>query len=169
MWSWLAAASAHDLELEGQVRALLKGLVPDLEAAAGRRFDHLPRIVFTDPASETPRLVAEFSRTMPAERAFDTAALLAAASFAAYLPASDEIVVFADNLDAIADPGGTLRADVLRCTIAHELVHALQAQQLPEVMSAFDDDTLMQRIAIEGQAAVLGERACGRPAGTGYL
>jgi hypothetical protein len=163
-------ARANDDALEAQVRSLIAGLAPDVEAAAGRRFDHLPKIVFTDPETETPRLVEQFARTMSQERAFDTATVLVSAAFAAYLPDGDEIVVFAEHLDTVPnDADGALRADVLRCTLAHEMVHALQAQQVPEVMGAFDDDTLMQRIAIEGQASVLGDRACGRPAGIGYL
>lgn len=170
MW-WLAGiAAAQDLVLEKQVRELVGGLVPDVEQAAGRRFDHLPRIVFTDPEAETPRLVEQFAHTMSRERAFDVATLLVSVAFAAYLPEGDEIVVFAEHFDTLPEaPGGSLRDDVLRCTLAHELVHALQAQQAPEVMNAFDDDTLMQRIVIEGQASVLGERACGRPAGVGYV
>src|SRR5262249_48559259 len=128
----------------------------------------VPTIILTDPATETPRMVEQFARTMSRERAYETAAVLASVAFAAYLPEGDEIVVFADHLGDVVDDGA-LRSDVLRCSLAHELVHALQAQQLPELMQSFDDETLMQRIAIEGQAEVLGERACGRPAGIGYL
>jgi hypothetical protein len=168
MWCWFAAAFAGDPVLEDQVRTLMGDLVPAVQAAAGRPFDHLPRIVLTDPATETPLLVEQFARSMPRERAWETAAVLAAYAFAAYVPDGDEIVVFADRFSDIADDGD-LQSDVLRCSLAHELVHALQAQQEPELMAAFEAQSLMQRIAIEGHAQVVGEKACGRAAGVGYL
>ncbi|MDX2192950.1 MAG: hypothetical protein NW201_06325 [Gemmatimonadales bacterium] len=151
------------------IAPLVDSLLPAVERAAGLRFRAKPRAVVRSREEVKAFLLRQFARDLPAAR---LRGLTGAYRLFGLLPDSLDLGALALQLygDQVAGywdhEAGVLvgvegaDAQQLRLVLAHELVHALQAQDVPVDSILRDrsdaDRTAAAQAVLEGQATVAG-------------
>ncbi|HXG43514.1 MAG TPA: hypothetical protein VNJ71_02030 [Gemmatimonadales bacterium] len=154
---------------EQVVRRLVDSLQPAVERAAGLRFTTPPRAEVRSRDQVRAYLVHKLDQELPPAKA---RGLQAAYRLLGLLPDSIELRpllldLFTEQIVGYYEPDSTTlfvvahaNREVLRLTVAHELVHALQHQYLPLdsiLEQGGDNDRLSAAQAVlEGQATLVG-------------
>ncbi len=165
MWLIASVYAAVDVD---QARSMLVELQPLVEREAGRRFDTLPDLAIARTDDVAVRLAeqrqvyarflgsaADAQARIDAGHAADVAIL--ANSSAIYSRLDDTIYLLEDRL--AADLGAAppeMLAPLLRCTLAHELTHALQDRHVDGMGTTGEGG----RALAEGQAMLVARRIC---------
>ena len=132
-------------------------VLPLVEEIAGRSFDHAPALGIAQSRDLCPAVRAAV--TDPAS--MGTRMACAGDVLAVYDGQRDQILVIEDSLARmLIDAGAKEEGEhVLRCVIAHELVHALQGRA--GLLDAAGGAGLEVHLAlVEGQAALVERQAC---------
>lgn len=173
----LAAAAALD---EAAVQQAVDQLAPRVEEVAHRKFARIPRVEVDTRNS----LLGDFEKHAKAALDAGTpesvvaeerrqAQKMVASALAIYSHADAGIHLLIDNVDRyVRNTGvnaGMLRESSLRCVLAHELTHALQAQHVPERFGGADDEEGVGLALIEGHATHVEHRLCENPFVWGFL
>lgn len=141
-------------------------LTPRIEAAAGRKFVERPKLALATRATVVER-EARLHRTATTLGADPPTSLVDPSLvnvLGLYLHGTQEVFFLTDNVEStFVDHrfAPKLLHPVMRCIVAHELVHALQHQHAPVYES---DDAEVTRVALslrEGHADFIAATVCG--------
>ena len=147
--------------------ATVDSLIPKVEDAVGLKFRHRPRFAIRTKAEVQAYLKAKLEQEFPAAK---VRGVQAAYQLLELIPDTVDIKslllpLYAEQVAGYYDPDSTTlyavegaKADQLRLVLAHELVHALQHEQLP-LETMLKDVTNADRLAasqaiLEGHATV---------------
>jgi hypothetical protein len=166
-----AAEERASLVTETTLDRWQKELTPLIEAASGRRFVERPRLSFATQAQVTERKARLRSPSAPDGGApardsvlGDATPAAARASLGVYMGDTQEILLVTDTIEATFIDyafAPTLLQPVMRCIVAHELVHALQHQVAPLPREMDPDATTVARALREGHADHVAGQVCG--------
>jgi len=151
----------------GSVQATVDSLVPMVEEAVGLRFRAKPKFAMRTKAEARGYLLAKLAQGFPDAK---VRGITAGYGLLGLLPDSIDLKalllpLYAEQVVGYYDPDSTTlyavegsKADQLRLVLAHELVHALQHEQLP-LESMLKDVTNGDRLAasqavLEGHATI---------------
>lgn len=149
----LAASTSFGQQLETKVQAWADELMPAIEAATGRMFASKPTIGLYSRTAAREELIALGIPADHAERAERALGI--------YVPAASRILLIDQAIRAFTNTNRLPHErshELVRCVLAHELVHALQHQVNPQARA--DEDPVLSGLR-EGHADLIAARVCG--------
>lgn len=155
---------------QNEATAWMLSIVHEVEQEAGCTFRCYPTVRLVDWLEVGALLAEEMGHPKPArsndlsDRLLELTAIQASLRFTPYMigkygKRTQEIYLLPENVERLlkeADLGQDILPDVIKLTIAHELVHALQDQEIGLSTHLKSNDPMAPfHLAIEGQAMVV--------------